>query len=255
MFRKREFVIMFFGLFTLFLVPTMAWAQSDLSSVSGTITDPSGAVVGGATVTLTSELTGTVHVTQTNKNGYYTIPGLAPGKYTVTVEGNGFEKLVVKGNNLDPSLPTTANERLTVGSTQAVNVTATPDTLTADSATLGRVVTGEQVDNLPLDGRNPIYVALTKAGVTSGPTSATTANSAGTGSNISTVNESTGLGAIQINGGGERDTLITYDGGMAVRVRASGDSVAVVDAEAVQEVQVLATDYPAEFGRSIGGQI
>ena len=255
MFRKREFVTMLFGLLTLFLLPTMAWAQSDLSSISGTITDPSGAVVGGATVTLTSELTGAVHVTQTNKNGYYTIPGLAPGKYTVTVEGNGFEKLVVKGNNLDSSLPTTANERLSVGSTQAIDVTATPDALAADSATLGRVITGEQVDNLPLDGRNPIYVALTKAGITSGPTSATTANSAGTGSNISTFNESTGLGAIQINGGRERDNLITYDGGIAVRVRASGDSVGVVDAEAVQEVQVLATDYPAEFGRSIGGQI
>jgi hypothetical protein len=254
MYRKRGIVTLVFGLLALVL-PFMAQAQSDLSSVSGTITDPSGALVAGASVTLTSELTGAVHMTQSNKNGYYTIPGLAPGKYTITVEGKGFEKLVVTGNNLDPSIPTTANEKLVVGTTQTVDVTANQATLTADSATLGRVITGEQVDNLPLDGRNPIYVALTKAGVTSGPTSPTTANSAGAGSNVSTFNFSTGLGAIQINGGRERDNLITYDGGVAVRVRASGDSVGVVDAEAVQEVQVLATDYPAEYGRSTGGQI
>lgn len=231
-------------------------AQSDLTSVSGTITDPSGAVVANATVTVTNETTRAPHTTSTNRSGFYSIPGLAPGKYTISVDAPGFDKLVTVGNNLDPSLPTTANLRLHMGhTTQAVQVTAQETSLQADSATLGRVITAHQVENLPLDGRNPIYVALTKAGITSGPTGPTTANGTGTGSNLSSFNFSTGQGAIQINGGRDRDNLITYDGAVAVRVRSESDSIGVPDLDAVQDVQVLATNYPAEYGRSIGGQI
>ncbi len=255
MLRNRRILGFALVLVSLLLATGHAAAQSDLSSVTGTVTDPSGAVVSGATVTVTSEVNGAAHVAQTNKNGYYSISGLAPGRYTITVESNGFEKLVVTGNNMDPSLPTTANEKLTVGTTQTVSVSAGQDMLVADSSTLGRVITQEQVDSLPLNGRNPIYAALSKAGITSGPGSPTGANGAGTGSNVSTFNFSTGLGSIQINGGRERDNLIAYDGAVAVRIRASGDSVGVVDADAVQEVQVLATNYPSEYGRSIGGQI
>jgi len=237
-------------------LPIALRAQSDLSSISGTITDTSGAVVANAAVTLTSEATSAEHKTVTNQSGFYTVPGLSPGKYTLTVEAPGFEKLVRTGNNLDPSLPTTANLQLVVGhTTQAIQVTAQETALQADSATLGRVVTSNQVENLPLNGRNPIYVALTKAGITSGPTSPTGSSGTGTGSNLSSFNFSTGQGAIQINGSRDRDNLITYDGAVAVRVRAAGDSIGTPDLDAVQEVQVLATNYPAEYGHSIGGQI
>jgi hypothetical protein len=235
--------------------PAMLMAQSDNSSIVGTVTDSSGARVTHAQVTLISEATGAQSKTSTNANGFYSIPSLAPGRYTITVEAPGFEKLVSKGNNLDPAIPTTANLKLIVGQQVEVDVDASQATLTADSSTLGRVVTSTQMDALPLDGRNPIYVALTKAGVTSGPGSGIGANAVAAGSNLSSFNYSTGLGSIQINGGRERDNLITYDGAIAVRIRASGDSVGVVDNEDVQEVQVLATNYPAEYGRSIGGQI
>jgi Carboxypeptidase regulatory-like domain len=241
---------------TALLPPGTLSAQSDNSSIVGTITDPSGALVDKATITLTNEATGVAHTTATNSSGFYTLPSLAPGRYTITVDAKGFQKLISNGHNLDPALPATANLSLAVGSeTQEIQVEASQAALTADSSTLGRVITSKQMDALPLDGRNPIYVALTKAGVTSGPTSPTTANGTGAGSNVSTFNFSTGLGAIQINGGRERDNLITYDGAVAVRIRASGDSDGVVDNEAVQEVQVLSASYPAEYGRSIGGQI
>ncbi len=237
------------------LLPAVACAQSDLASISGTITDPTGAVVSSAGVTITSEATGAVHKTATNRSGFYTVSGLAPGRYTIVVEGAGFQKLTSTGNSLAPSIPTTENLHLVVGSTESVTVQGSETTLQADSATIGRVVTGKQIDSLPVNGRNPIYVALTKAGVTSGPGSPTTANASGTGSNLSSFNFSTGLGGININGGRERDNLITYDGAVAVRVRASGDSIGVVDLENVQEVQVLTANYAPEYGRSIGGQI
>ena len=219
-------------------------AQSDNSAIVGTITDPSGAVIVGAQVTVTSELNGAQHKTMTNKAGFYTIGGLAPGKYTVTVTDPGFSPLTSTNNNLDPSIAATVNLTLSAGATTTqVEVQAEETTLQADSSTLGRVITANQADNLPLNGRNPIYLALTKAGITS------------ISSNVSTFNFSTGQGGLNINGGRERDNLITYDGAVAVRIRASGDSIGTPDLDALQEVQVLATNYPAEYGRSIGGQI
>jgi hypothetical protein len=231
-------------------------AQSDLASVSGVITDPSGAVVPKARVTLTNEATGATRSVTSSASGFYTAPALSPGRYTITVEAPGFQKLTRVGNNVDPSLPNTDNLTLALGEvSQAVQVTAQQETLETDSATLGRVITSNQIENLPLNGRNPIYAALTKAGITSAPTSPTGANGSGSASNLSSFSFSTGLGALQINGGRERDNLLTYDGAIAVRVRASGDSVGTPDLDAVQEIQVLATNYPAEYGRSIGGQV
>ena len=221
-----------------------AMAQSDNSSIAGVITDPSGALVDHATITVTSELTGTQHNAVSNHSGFYTIAGLAPGKYTVTVVARGFRTVTMTNNNLDPAVPSTVNITLVIGQTdQQVEVAANETALQADSSTLGRVITSSQADNLPLNGRNPIYLALTKAGITS------------ISSNVSTFSFSTGLGALNINGGRERDNLLTYDGAVAVRIRASGDSIGTPDLDAVQEVQVLATNYPAEYGRSIGGQV
>lgn len=231
-------------------------AQSDNSAIVGTVTDTSGAVVRGAKVDVVSEVNGADRKATTNSTGFYSVNGLAPGKYTVTVVAPGFKVEEVTNNSVDPSIPSTVNILLKIGeATQKVEVTAGETPLDADTSTLGRVITGNQIENLPLDGRNPVYAALTKAGITSGPGSGVTANSSATGSNISSFNFSTGLDGIQINGGRERDNLITFDGAVAVRIRASSDSIGTPDIDAVQEVQVLATNYPAEYGRSIGGQI
>ncbi|WP_263374230.1 TonB-dependent receptor [Granulicella aggregans] len=244
------------GSSAILLPPAALYAQSDNSAVTGTITDPAGAVVAGAKVTVTNETTGLTRTVTTNASGAYSVNGIAPGKYTISVAATGFAVEAVRGNNVDPSLPSTVNLSLKVGSgTETVQVTAEETPLNADTSTLGRVITSNQIDNLPINGRNPIYAALTKAGITSGPGSPITANASGAASNVSSFNFSTGLGSIQINGGRERDNLLTFDGAVAVRIRASGDSVGVPDLDAVQEVQVLATNYGAEYGRSIGGQI
>ncbi len=228
----------------LLTIAVASFAQSDNSSIAGVVTDPSGAVVANASITLTNEQNGAIRKVATNRSGFYTIPGLAPGKYTVMISAEGFNTVTMTNNNLDPSVPSTVNIALSVGATaQQVEIRANETTLQADSSTLGRVITSSQADNLPLNGRNPIYLALTKAGITS------------VSSNVSSFSFSTGLGALNINGGRERDNLLTYDGAVAVRIRASGDSIGTPDLDAVQEVQVLATNYPAEYGRSIGGQV
>ncbi|MEG9435700.1 carboxypeptidase regulatory-like domain-containing protein [Edaphobacter sp. HDX4] len=220
------------------------FGQSDLSGVSGTITDESGAVIPSATVTAIDEATGAEHKAVTSDSGYYTIPSLSPGRYTIIVQASSFRTVTSKGNNLDPAVTTTANLKLMVGSTnETVQVAAQETGIQTDSTVLGRVITSKQAELLPLSGRNPITLALLKAGVTS------------TSGNVSNFQFSTGLGGLNINGARDRDNLVTYDGAVAVRVRASGDSVGVVDLENVQEVQVLASNYPAEYGRSVGGQV
>jgi len=239
---RRLFVLFVVCMFLYFCAPS--FAQSDLSGVSGTITDPSGAIVRGATVTAIDEATHVAHTATTNDSGYYTIPSLSPGRYIIEVTALNFQKLTSSGNNLDPNVSTTANLQLKLGNTsEIVEVSAQETTVQTDSTMLGRVITSKQAELLPLSGRNPIALALLKAGVTS------------TSGDVSKFQFSTGLGGLNINGARERDNLVTYDGAVAVRVRASGDSVGVVDLENVQEVQVLASNYPAEYGRSIGGQV
>jgi len=138
--------------------PIALMAQSDNSSITGTITDPSGAVVDRAEIAVISELTGAEHKTISNRSGFYTIAGLAPGKYTVKVVAPSFHMVTRTNNNLDPAVPATVNIALVVGATnQQVEITANETTLQADSSTLGRVITSSQADNLPLNGRNPIY--------------------------------------------------------------------------------------------------
>jgi len=243
--QQRNRMLCTFSLLTcMFASSSVLFAQSDLSGVSGTITDQSGAIVRGAKVTVTDEATKIEHSTTTNDSGYYTIPSLSPGRYTIEVAAQNFQKTTSSGNNLDPNVSTTANLQLNIGSTsEVVQVSAQETTIQTDSTVLGRVITSKQAEMLPLSGRNPITLALLKAGVTS------------TSGNVSNFQFSTGLGGLNINGARERDNLLTYDGAVAVRVRASGDSVGVVDLENVQEVQVLASNYPAEYGRSIGGQV
>src|SRR5215475_1131779 len=142
-------------------------AQSDLSGISGTITDQSGALVPRATVTVMDEATGVVHTATTNDSGYYTIPSLSPGRYTIVVSAPNFQKLTSSGNNLDPNVSTTANLQLKIGSTnEVVQVSAQETAIQTDSSVLGRVITSKQAEMLPLSGRNPISLALLKAGVT-----------------------------------------------------------------------------------------
>ncbi len=241
--KQRDFALIAL-LCLLALFAKTALAQSDLSGVSGTISDQSGAVVPNATITATDEATGAQHKAVTNNSGYYTIPSLSPGRYTIMVQAPTFQVLTSSGNNLDPAVSTTANLKLSAGSaSETVQVAAQETGIQTDSTVLGRVITSKQAELLPLSGRNPITLALLKAGVTS------------TTGNVSNFQFSTGLGGLNINGARERDNLVTYDGAVAVRVRASGDSVGVVDLENVQEVQVLASNYPAEYGRSVGGQV
>lgn len=216
-------------------------AQSDLTTVQGTIHDPTGATVAGATVTVKNAGTGAERKATTNSNGGYVIPAVSAGGVTLIVEAPGFKKFEQSGNVIQANVTATLDASLTLGqSTETIQVTSEAPPIQADSATLGRNVTTKQIQDLQLNGRNPYLLSLLKPGVSGG---SMTAFSFGLNNGLN------------VNGARNQDTLITQDGAVAVRTRSNGTSVGVADADSTQEVQILTSNYNAEYGRGSGGQI
>jgi hypothetical protein len=224
------------------LVSLSAFAQSDLSQISGFVKDATGSTIPNASVTIRNEATGVERRLTTNESGYYVAPTLPPGLYTVTVEATGFKRFSKVQNRLEPALPLSVDVAMDVGAvTETVEVTAQAATVQSETATVGRLVEATQIQNTILNGRNPIWLALMKAGVASG-------NSMATFNYDMTT-------PLNINGGRNQDFLITHDGAVAVRTRANGTSIGVADVDAVQEMQILTANYSAEYGRSASGQV
>jgi hypothetical protein len=221
---------------------SLGFGQSDNANVGGAILDPSGSAIPEAKVTLRNEATGLTREVVTNASGRYSIPTVPPGLYTFTVEAAGFKKFESTGNNIVSSVPANLSATLTVGAvTETVEVTATATQLQTESGALGKVVEGKQIQDLQLNGRNPIFLALLKPGVRGG-------SLAGFSFELTT-------GGLNINGSRTQDNLITYDGAVGVRTRSNGTSIGTADLDQTAEVQILTASYGAEFGRSAGGQI
>ena len=220
-----------------------AYGQSDYGSISGFVKDPSGAVIPKAKVVVKNEATGEEHVIVTNDSGYYTAPNLQPGFYTVDAEAAGFKKFNSAHIKLDADSQLTVSASLSVGNaTETVEVSASATVLQTESASVEKDITREQIDSLELNGRDPLFLASLQPGVRSGSTAGD-------------FSFSLTSGGYSVNGARSQDTQILFDGAPALRTRANGTSIGVVDQDSTQEVQVLTADYAAEYGRSSGGQI
>jgi len=142
-------------------------AQTTIStgSIVGTVTDPSGAVVGGAKVTITNKATGQVITTTTTSAGTYTSGALTPGGYTVRVEGAGF-KTLERPVTVQVNTTASGSVKLEVGqSTQVVDVQGTDVAVNTEQATVQGVLTADQIENLPINGRNFLDLAQLEPGV------------------------------------------------------------------------------------------
>lgn len=217
-------------------------AQGDTASISGYVRDGSGAVVPGVPIVVRNEATRVERRTSSNESGYYVVSGLAPATYTVSVTAVGFKRADKTGIILTAAISVNADITLQIGETsEIVEVIADSATVQTETATVGKTVSSKQINNLQLNGRNPLFLALLKPGVRGG----------------SLAGFSRGLtsGGFSINGSRSQDNLITFDGAVAVRTRSNGTSIGVADLDSTQEVQVLTASYTAEYGRSAGGQI
>ena len=218
-------------------------AQFDTGQISGYVKDTSEAVIPDAVVTVTNEGTRDQRKTTTNPSGYYVVPNLPVGTYTVAVEAAGFKRFVQTGLTLNSAAKVSVDAVMTVGAlSESVQVTASTSKIQTETATVGRVVETKQIQDLTLNGRNPIYLALLKPGVSGG--------------SIGTFDpDSVSNGGFNINGGRSDEYVVMVDGAVATRTRSSGSMLGSQDVDTIQEVQILTANYSAEYGRSSGGQI
>ena len=132
-------------------VPAVGLAQAVSGTLLGTVTDPSGAAVPNAQVTITATETGQVQKFQTNSSGNYLVPGLAPGNYTVTVEAQGFKRETHEHIDLLSNSSTRIDAALATGSvTEEVTISTAPPVLQTDRADISTKIERQQVANLPL---------------------------------------------------------------------------------------------------------
>ena len=224
-----------------------ASAQNTNGRIIGTVTDTQGATIAAAKVTVTNVGTNVVSDTVTNNEGYYQVLQLPVGSYAVTVEHTGFAKAVTSTTPLDINQSLRIDVHLKPGSViETVQVAAEAMQVETVNATLGATVTGAPIQDLPLNGRNALDLALTQPGVIPIADDIGTYGTSNGGSN--------GNGGISVAGG--RGDAVTYllDGGLNNRTT-SNQVVFNPNPEAVEEFRLLENNYTAEYGRNGGGTV
>jgi hypothetical protein len=214
-------------------------------SFSGTITDPGGAAIAGATITITNEANNQVRTAQTNRDGFYDVESLDSGSYTVQVEAQGFETSVTKDEALDPGQRRRSSASLKLGSTtQQVTVQGSELEVQTQSSESGGTITAKQMSNIMLNGRNFQVLGQLIPGVSS-PTSGTTMPGGGQG----------GETALIVNGSSVEYTAFTLDGIENMNTGDLGNMNVLPIIDAIQEFRVLKDNYSAKYGFTGSGQV
>src|SRR5215467_10728297 len=233
------------SLVAVFLVSTCVWGQAGTTSVRGTVTDKTGAVITNAKVTLTNAGQALTRETTTSNTGEYEFLALPPGTYNLTVELAGFRKFENRNVQLLVNLPATINVALEVGvATQTVEVSAAAVALNTTDATIGNAFGEGQLKQLPLEGRNVPDLLTLQAGVTY------------TG-NRPDVNRDIDTRSGAVNGARSDQSNVTLDG-VDVNDQVNGNaftSLLPVTLDSVQEFRVTTTNANADQGRSSGAQV
>jgi hypothetical protein len=235
----------FLTLMTLLFVTAMVGYGQATSvnggSIQGTITDPSGAVVPGASITITGTDTGLVRAVTTDSAGFYSVGPLNPGNYNITVTRSGFQKLSVT-TVVRTGTATSGSFKVTLGaSTETVEVNAGALQINTDQIGVAGVITREQIDSLPVNGRDILDYAQLEPGVilqsgqTFDPTKA-------------------GYSAISVSGVGGRTTRILLDG-QDITDETVGTTIYNVPSGAIQEFQLNRSTQDVSGSVTSTGQV
>jgi len=224
---------------------TLAQVEVSSATIKGTITDPNGAVIPGAAITVTSIDKGIRKTAKTGADGNYQIPLLQPGVYQVQVEAVGFDKAVAKDVQLTVGQSLVYDVSLRVGAiTTVVDVTTDAPVIQVEQTQQANTINERQVENLPNINRNMTNAVFTLPGVTN--SEATRTQQPGF----------TGFGTtgFSIGGSNGRNNLSTIDGGE--NEYGSGQyRVASISPDSIQEFQVNRNAFAAELGFTVGSSV
>jgi hypothetical protein len=251
----------------LFFVTSSALAQYG-ASIEGTVTDKSGAVIGGANVTVTDQATGVAHSAVSSPAGFYRVTGLPPAHYKVEVDAGSFKKSS-RTVDVASEVPTNGDIMLQTGSaTETVTVTATNEGLQTEDATIQGTLSNVEVESLPAINRDPYELLRLSPGVFGDGARFGDGRSGGFPNGAGAVSASAGPGGSSaaifqvenqqpISSNGQRVTSNDYlvDGVSVNSLEWGGAAVITPSIESVQEISVLANDYDASDGRSSGAHI
>jgi hypothetical protein len=210
-------------------------AQEATARITGTVTDPQGAVIPDAKVTVTNLATKVNYPTVTLKDGIYQVFSLPIGTYVVTVEKAGFKKAISAQQILQINEVQRIDIRMEVGNvSESVEVSAGASQVETVNSTIGESITARPLQDLPLNGRNALNLALLLPGVT--PTNS----------------DDGSAGFFNIAGGRADSVTFLLDGGLNNDLLSNG-IVYNPNPDALQEFRILKSDYGAEYGRNAGG--
>jgi hypothetical protein len=219
------------------------FAQQE-ATISGTVTDPTGAAIAGAQVNVTNAATGVSRTVVTNPAGAYQVPQLAIGTYSVTIKAPGFKTYTKTGVVLNVSAAVRVDAALQLGqATESVTVSADAVQVQADTNEQSNLITGTQIQNLATNGRNVIGLAALGTGVSSAlpsfnqPTSVTADNN------------------ISFNGQRPQHNEWLIDGGENYDRGAGGKISTMPSQDSIQEFRVLTSNYSADYGYASGGTV
>jgi hypothetical protein len=255
----RERACLYVVCFLVFFTATAAFGQAGRGGISGTVTDPNGALVPGAQVTLLNKATGVSQHTVTSGAGLYTFISLNPGVYQVTISQTGFAKLVRDNVAVNVDQTTEADITLRVGAaTETVTVTQTMDLVEPTNSTVGSLIPSEAIDRVPLLYRNVYDLIQLSAGVIPVNGSPNSSDSFQSVQNISNGRPGVDVSADTINGSLVGSVYFMLDG--APIGIAENNSAAIIPAmnipeDGVQEVRVETQNTPATYQSGGGGVI
>ncbi len=237
--RKIACLIVLFGLLA---VP--AFAQRTSGAIRGTVTDSSGAVIPGATVTAKSEGTGFNRSTVTNTEGVYSFEELPVGTYSVEVALQGFKTAVQTGIPLNVADVLAVNVQLQPGAlAETITVESSTTTVKTVGGEVAGLVTGEQVRQLPLNGRNFLQLGTLMPGV-----------SAGDGFNTKDRGLMSGI-ELAVSGSSLGGNMWMVDGANNNDVGSNRTILVFPSVDAIDEFKVHRNSYGAEFGGAAGAQV
>jgi hypothetical protein len=228
------------GLFVLLILTTSLFAQTSKGTVSGIITDPSGAVVANAKVTIVQKETNVTRETQTNSTGFYRFDAVNLGMHDVKASASGFSNAAAFGIEVRANQTSTQDFTLRVGSgkeTVEVQADAAAVQLQSDDQLRGANIGSRSVTDLPISGQNSLNLMTTVPGIV--PSNNGVADS--------------GVGSV--NGSRTRSNLFLIDGVDNNDISVAGPAIVMTNNDAIQEVSIQTANFSAEFGRSGGAVV